>query len=102
MPVNSRVSVGFARRRMLRGSATQAHMLEQVAHWRMQHLLQSEIMLQFRILGPLEVVHDDGVVVLRGLRQRSLLAVLLLRVDEIVPTDSLLQALWGEQPPPSA
>ena len=59
-------------------------------------------MLQFRILGPLEVANDNGLVDLGGQRQRSLLAVLLLRANEIVPTDSLLHALWGEQPPRTA
>jgi DNA-binding SARP family transcriptional activator len=59
-------------------------------------------MLQFRILGPLEVTKDSGLVELGGPRQRSLLAVLLLRVNEVVSTDALLYALWGERPPRAA
>ncbi len=58
-----------------------------------------QAMLQFRILGPVEVENDDGLVDLGGGRQRLLLAVLLLRANEIVATDSLLQALWGDQQP---
>ena len=58
-----------------------------------------QAMLQFRILGPVEVENDDGLVELGGGRQRLLLAVLLLRANEIVATDSLLQALWGDQQP---
>ena len=58
--------------------------------------------LQFRILGPLEVQNEAGLVELGGLRQRSLLALLLLRANEIVATDSLVDALWGERPPRTA
>jgi DNA-binding SARP family transcriptional activator len=59
-------------------------------------------MLQFRILGPLEVANDDGLVDLGGEQQRSLLAVLLLRVNEVVSSESLLDALWNERPPRTA
>jgi DNA-binding SARP family transcriptional activator len=68
----------------------------------MSLLLQSEEVLQFRILGPLEVANASGLVELGGPRQRSLLAVLLLRANEIVSTDSLLHAIWGEHPPRTA
>ncbi len=59
-------------------------------------------MLQFRILGPLEVCNDAGLIELGGQRQRALLALLLLRANEIVATDSLVDALWGERPPRTA
>jgi DNA-binding SARP family transcriptional activator len=59
-------------------------------------------MLQFRILGPLEVANDGGLVDLGGEQQRSLLALLLLRVNEVVPTGTLVDALWDEQPPRTA
>jgi DNA-binding SARP family transcriptional activator len=59
-------------------------------------------MLQFGILGPLEVANGDGPVELGGQRQRTLLAALLLRANEVVPTDSLIDALWGERPPRTA
>ena len=60
-------------------------------------------MLQFRILGPLEVVADDDEPLpLGGQKQRALLAVLLLRAREVVSTEFLVDALWGEQPPRTA
>ena len=58
-----------------------------------------QAMLQFRILGPVEVENDDGLVEVGAGRERSLLAVLLLHVNEVVSTDSLLDALWGDQQP---
>jgi DNA-binding SARP family transcriptional activator len=56
----------------------------------------------FRILGPLEVVEGDLPLSLGGPRQRALLAILLLRANEVVSTDRLADQLWGETPPPSA
>ncbi len=56
----------------------------------------------FRILGPLEVLDGDRAVALGGLRQRALLALLLLRANEVVSTDRLIAELWGESPPPTA
>ena len=35
-------------------------------------------------------------------RQRALLGYLLLRANEVVPQDRLIDALWGEAPPPTA
>ncbi len=55
--------------------------------------------LRIRILGPLEVENEQGLVQLGGARQRAVLAVLVLRVNEIVPKDSLFTAVWGERPP---
>jgi len=56
----------------------------------------------FRILGPLEVVEGDRLLSLGGPRQRALLAILLLRVNEVVSSDRLADQLWGETPPPTA
>src|SRR5258706_7577850 len=59
--------------------------------------------LDFRILGPLEVVGDDGVpLALGGTKQRALLAVLLLRAGEVVSSEALVLALWGEEAPRTA
>lgn len=58
--------------------------------------------MDFRILGPLEVVADQGDLTPARHKQRALLALLLLRVNEVVATDELVDALWGEQPPPTA
>ena len=59
-------------------------------------------MLEFRILGPLEVIHDGRVVPLAGRMQRAALALLLLEAGEVVSVDRLVDALWGERPPRTA
>ena len=59
-------------------------------------------MLAFQILGPLEVVDQERLVVLGGPKQRALLAILLLRRGEAVSTDRLIDQLWGERPPVTA
>ena len=59
--------------------------------------------MEFRLLGPLEVVDDNGAqVALGGLRPRALLALLLLYPNEAVSTDRLIDGIWGESPPASA
>jgi DNA-binding SARP family transcriptional activator len=58
--------------------------------------------MDFRILGPLEVVAADGVVSIGGAKQRALLAILLLNANEVVSNDRLIDALWGERPPETA
>jgi DNA-binding SARP family transcriptional activator len=58
--------------------------------------------IEFRILGPLEAVGDEGPIPLAGRRQRALLGLLLLRANEVVATERLVDALYGEQPPPTA
>jgi DNA-binding SARP family transcriptional activator len=58
--------------------------------------------LEFRILGPLEVLDGDRRIVLAGPKQRLLLAVLLLNSNRVVATDLLMDAIWGEDPPASA
>ena len=59
-------------------------------------------MLEFRILGPFEVVEQQRLVVLGGPRQRTLLGILLLRRGEVVSSDRLIDQLWGESPPATA
>ena len=58
--------------------------------------------MEFRILGPLEVVDGGRPLRLGGRNQRALLAHLLLNVDEVVSTDRLIDALWAENPPRTA
>jgi YVTN family beta-propeller protein len=58
--------------------------------------------LDYRILGPLEVSADGRVVEIGGAKPRALLVILLLRANESVPRDVLVHELWGERPPASA
>ena len=58
--------------------------------------------MDYRILGPLEVMDRDRPLVLGGEKQRALLAVLLLHAGEAVSADRLIDDLWGASPPSSA
>jgi DNA-binding SARP family transcriptional activator len=58
--------------------------------------------VEFRILGPLEVVEDGRPLALGGARQRARLAVLLIRSNEVVSTDRLIDEPWGERAPKAA
>jgi DNA-binding SARP family transcriptional activator/tetratricopeptide (TPR) repeat protein len=55
-------------------------------------------MLEFLILGPLEVRTDGRLVPVQGFRQRALLAMLLLHANEVVASGRLLDELWGAEP----
>jgi DNA-binding SARP family transcriptional activator len=58
--------------------------------------------VEFRILGPLEIVEQGRALPLGGVRQRTLLALLLTRANEVVSVDRLIDELWGDQPPQAA
>jgi len=58
--------------------------------------------VEFRILGPLEVVEDGSPVALGTLKERLVLGVLLLHPNEFVARERLIDDLWGEAPPPTA
>jgi DNA-binding SARP family transcriptional activator len=64
-------------------------------------VVRSTSAMEFRILGPLEVVDEGRSLPLGGGRQRALLASLLLRVNQVVASDQLLDEVWGETPPAS-
>ena len=59
-------------------------------------------MLEFRILGPLQVLDDDRTIELGGARQRAVLAILLLHRGETVSVDRIVDLVWGERPPATA
>lgn len=59
-------------------------------------------MLSFRILGPLEVTDGQAAIALGGPRQRALLVALLLRAGWVVPTEQLIDELYGSEPPKNA
>ena len=59
--------------------------------------------MRFGILGPLEVADDQGRELgLGGRKQRAVLAILLLRANEVVSSERLIDELWGERPPATA
>jgi DNA-binding SARP family transcriptional activator len=58
--------------------------------------------VEFRILGPLEVVSDGRALDLGGAKQRALLAVLLIHPNRVVSREQLIDALWEESPPDTA
>ncbi len=60
------------------------------------------LVIEFRILGPLEATADGRSLSLGGAKQRALLAVLLLEAGRVVSTDRLIEALWSGEPPPTA
>jgi len=55
--------------------------------------------VEFRILGSVEVVDDGLVRDLGGLRERTLLARLLLSAGQVVSAERLAEDLWAGQPP---
>ncbi|MDD7939462.1 BTAD domain-containing putative transcriptional regulator [Actinomycetospora lutea] len=55
--------------------------------------------MQFRVLGPLEVLTEAGPVVPGGPRSRALLTALLLTPGELVSTARLVEAVWGDAEP---
>jgi DNA-binding SARP family transcriptional activator/DNA-binding beta-propeller fold protein YncE len=58
--------------------------------------------MEFRILGPLEVLDDGRDLTPARAKQRAVLAMLLLHANDVVAREQLIDALWGETPPPSA
>jgi DNA-binding SARP family transcriptional activator/tetratricopeptide (TPR) repeat protein len=58
--------------------------------------------MDFRILGPLEVVHDGEPVRPGGPREQAVLAILLLEADRLVPVGRLIDAVWDDLPPVTA
>jgi DNA-binding SARP family transcriptional activator len=58
--------------------------------------------MEYRVLGPLEVVADGQSVPLGPPKQRAVIGALLLHRNEVVSTERLVDELWGERPPASA
>jgi predicted ATPase/DNA-binding SARP family transcriptional activator len=58
--------------------------------------------VEFCLLGPLELRDRGSPLPLGGVRQRALLALLLLRANEVVSRDQLIDELWAEESPPNA
>src|ERR1700752_3135954 len=58
--------------------------------------------MDIRVLGPLEVFADATDVTPTSPNQRTVLAVLAAHPDRHVRADTLIDAMWGSDPPPSA
>ena len=58
--------------------------------------------MEFRILGPLEVLEEGQALTLGGSKQRALLALLLTHSNETLSSERLIDELWGERPPATA
>ncbi len=59
--------------------------------------------MQYRILGPMELLDaDGGPVPLSGRTEQVLLATLLVAANSVVSRDRLIDALWGDRPPGTA
>src|SRR4051794_39602722 len=59
--------------------------------------------MQFKILGPMEIVTDDQrVIPLNASKMAQILALLLVRRHEIVSANTIVEELWGDRPPRSA
>jgi DNA-binding SARP family transcriptional activator len=58
--------------------------------------------VEFRILGPLEVVHEETTVSIGRSRERALLALLLLSPNRVVSAERLAEDLWAGSPPEGA
>jgi DNA-binding SARP family transcriptional activator len=59
-------------------------------------------MLVCRLLGPVEMWSDGQQIKLRYPRQRGLLVMLLAEVNRLVSAESLIDRIWGENPPQKA
>jgi DNA-binding SARP family transcriptional activator/class 3 adenylate cyclase/alpha-beta hydrolase superfamily lysophospholipase len=58
--------------------------------------------MDFRLLGPLEVLDGDAPLRIAAGKQRALLALLLLNANRTVARDRIIDELWGEHVPESA
>lgn len=59
-------------------------------------------MVEYRLLGPLEVLADGAPVHVGGPKLRGLLALLLAYAPETISAPRLIDELWPEQPPTTA
>jgi DNA-binding SARP family transcriptional activator len=60
------------------------------------------VRVEFGLLGPLRVISHGRAVSIRAGGQRTLLAVLLLRANRVVPAGDLVDRLWERMPPSKA
>jgi DNA-binding SARP family transcriptional activator len=58
--------------------------------------------MEYRVLGPLEVVDNGRRLNLGGAKQQAVLASLLVHADQTVALERLVDELWDEAPPETA
>jgi DNA-binding SARP family transcriptional activator len=58
--------------------------------------------MEFCLLGPLAVREGGRELPITGIKERSVLAILLLEEGRVVSADRLIDELWGDEPPPTA
>ena len=66
------------------------------------HTFDADALMEFRILGPLEVVQDGKRVPISAPREQVLLAMLVLEANRVVPVNRLIDAIWDGDPPETA
>lgn len=58
--------------------------------------------MEFRVLGPFELIDEGRPIPLGPHKQRALLAALALHANEVLGAEWLVDALWGQRPPATA
>ncbi len=58
--------------------------------------------MEFRFLGPLELLHNGQQLTVGGPRLRIVLAMLGLEANRVTPLERLIEAVWGTEPPATA
>jgi DNA-binding SARP family transcriptional activator/tetratricopeptide (TPR) repeat protein len=58
--------------------------------------------MEFRLLGPVEIVSDAESIAITAARQETVLAVLLLEAGRVIPVGRLVDAIWDDEPPTTA
>ncbi len=62
---------------------------------------RNDVGVEIRLLGPFEIV-DDGTVAALPRLPRTMLAALVLRANQVVPADTLVEAIWDGEAPDTA
>jgi DNA-binding SARP family transcriptional activator len=58
--------------------------------------------MEFRVLGPVEALAGNRLLRIGGPKERSLLSILLVHANQVVPVDQLIDQLWDGDPPGTA
>src|SRR5690348_10190471 len=64
-------------------------------------VVHAGVVVQVRLLGPVDVAVDGGSRPVNGLRRKAVLAALALHDGQVVSTDRLVDVVWGETVPPT-